>query len=471
MTTVTEERTSIPTAAIETLRAQLTGQLLTPDDPGYEEARTIWNAMIEARPALIALPETDADVAELVRFAVREQLSLSVRGGGHNIAGTALADGGLTINMTKMKTIAYDAARNRVTVGGGANWADVDAALEPFGMIVPGGIVSTTGVAGFTLGGGFGWLTRSAGYTSERLRAATIVTADGEIRRIDETNEPDLFWAIRGGGGNFGVVTSFEFEPIELGPEIAGGMVLWPIEMAPDVIDLYQRESASAPDTLTHVLVLRIAPPAPFLPTEVHGKPVVGIAAMYAGPVDEGLKAMEPIMTFGTPLANTIKPKPYREHQAFLDSGQPFGRRYYWKSVYFDDFAEGVKKALLDYGTSFRSPISSILLPHLGGVSARAEAGRTATSHLGREFLVNYQASWEDPALDGDLIDWAKTNHAAMLPFATGHYVNFMTQDEVRDPARAAFEPALLEQLGEVKATYDPDNVFRMNKNIAPARA
>lgn len=297
------------------------------------------------------------------------------------------------------------------------------------------------------------------------------MTADGEIRAINEQNEPDLFWAIRGGGGNFGVVTEFEFEPVTLGPEIAGGMVLWPIEQAPQIIDLFRRESAAAPDELMHTLVLRIAPPAPFLPEEVHGKPVVGIAAMYAGPAEDGMKAMEPIISFGAPLMSSIKPKPYREHQAFLDAGQPFGRRYYWKSVYFDDFSDGVEQALLKHGTSFRSGFSSILLPHLGGAAKRGEPGKTATSHLGREFLVNYQASWEDPALDADLIDWAKTNHADMMPYATGHYVNFMTEDEVRDPARAAYEPGLLDRLRSVKARFDPANVFRLNKNITPSTA
>ncbi len=455
--------------SLEELRGRMTGVVLTQDDPGYEEARTIWNAMIEAQPTLIALPETEADVAELVRFAVRSGMPFSVRGGGHNIAGTALADGGLTINMSRMRSVDYVADDNKVLVQAGANWADVDAALEPYGLIVPGGIVSTTGVAGFTLGGGFGWLSRLQGYTTDQLTGATIVTADGEIRSIDANNEPELFWAIRGGGGNFGVVTRFEFEPVTLGPEIAGGLVLWPMEMAPEIIDLFDRECASAPDELMHVLVLRVAPPAPFLPVEVHGKPVVGIAAMYAGPVEDGLKAMAPIMTYGTPLACTIKPKPYREHQAFLDSGQPFGRRYYWKSLYFDDFNESVKQALLENGTSFRSPFSSILLPHLGGQAKRGDNGATATSHLGREFIVNYQASWEDPALDDDLIDWAKTNHASLLPYSSGHYVNFMTEDEVRDTGRAAYEPQLLARLQQVKAQYDPENVFRFNKNITPA--
>jgi FAD/FMN-containing dehydrogenase len=469
VTAIVEQMSTAFEASLAKLRGSLTGVVLTQDDSEYEEARTIWNAMIETRPALIALPETDEDVVELVRFAVRTGIPFSVRGGGHNIAGTALADGGLTINMSRMRAIEYLPGMNRVVVQAGAIWADVDAALEPYGLIVPGGIVSTTGVAGFTLGGGFGWLSRSEGYTTDQLTAATIVTADGEIRAIDAQNEPELFWAIRGGGGNFGVVTRFEFEPVKLGPEVAGGIVLWPMEMAPEIIDLFNRECAAAPDELMHVLVLRVAPPAPFLPVEVHGKPVVGIAAMYAGPVEDGLKAMAPIMTYGTPLAVTIKPKPYREHQAFLDSGQPFGRRYYWKSLYFDDFNEGVKQALLDNGTSFRSSFSSILLPHLGGAAKRGATGATSTSHLEREFIVNYQASWEDPALDADLIDWAKTNHASLLPYASGHYVNFMTADEVKDSTRQAYEPELLARLQQVKTQYDPENVFRFNKNITPA--
>jgi hypothetical protein len=387
MSAISERTMTVSTDVLAILRTRLTGTVLTENNPGYEDARTIWNAMIDARPAIIALPETAEDVAELVRFAAREHVPLAVRGGGHNIAGTAVADGGLTINMSHLNAIEYDAAANRVTIGAGTNWGEVDAALEPLGLIVPGGLVSTTGVAGFTLGGGFGWLTRSEGYTTDRLTGATIVTADGQIRSIDQECEPELFWAIRGGGGNFGVVTEFVFEPVTLGPEIVGGMVLWSIDQAPAIIDLYRREAAAAPDELMHVLVLRVAPPAPFLPVEVHGKPVVGIAAMYAGPVEDGMRAMEPISSFSTSLANSIKPKPYREHQAFLDAGQPFGRRYYWKSVYFDDFSDGVEQALLEHGTRFRSGFSSVLLPHLGVSGSAMAPGK-------RQPAIGARSSW-----------------------------------------------------------------------------
>ncbi len=471
MNTLTQPATNRSRATIDGLRSRLRGQLSTPADSTYEEIRKVWNAMIETCPAIIGLPETNEDVSELVRFAVRQGLPLSIRGGGHNVAGTALAEDGLTIDMRRMKRIDYDPTRNRARVEAGARWGEVDAALEPFGMAIPGGIVSTTGVAGLTLGGGFGWLTRSAGYTSERVTAATIVTADGQIRRIDASTEPELFWAIRGGGGNFGVVTEFEFEPVQLGPRIAGGMALWPIEQAPEIIDLFQRESAAAPDALSHMLLMRTAPAAPFLPESIHGKRVVGIAAMYAGPVDDGMRLMEPIGSFGTPVMNSIGPKPFRELQAMFDAGQPSGRRYYWKSVYFDDFGDDIGQAILEHA-DFRSAFSSLILPGLGGVAKRhAAAGSTATSHLGRDYLINFQAAWEDPAQDDELIDWARDAAAAVQPWATGHYVNFMTADEVRDPARPAYEPDLLARLERIKSQYDPANVFRFNKNITPARA
>jgi FAD/FMN-containing dehydrogenase len=453
---------------IEYLRGRLQGALLQPGDEGYEEARAIWNAMIDKRPAVIVLPENTQDVSLAVQFARDHDLQLSVRGCGHNIAGTALSDNGLTISFARMNKVTVDVANSRATVQPGANWADVDRATEPHGLVIPGGIVSTTGVAGFTLGGGFGWLTRKWGYTSDSLISATVVTADGQIRTSSAESEPDLYWGIRGGGGNFGVVTEFEFQAYPFGPEVAAGMVLWPMDQVSKIIDLYRRVTAEAPVELGYILFTRVAPPAPFLPEEIHGKPVVGIAACYGGDIANGLKLMEPVKSFGTPLVDTIKAKPFREHQASLDSGQPYGRRYYWKSVYLDAFTDSVQDALLQHATSFSSPYSSVLLPHLGG-NAKSDDGPGAVSNRNAEYLVNYQASWEDPTQDDTHIAWARTNFDAMRPHASGQYVNFMTEDEVSDPGRPAYSAETQARLAQIKRAYDPGNMFNLNKNIVPA--
>ncbi len=473
MSTVTTIKPDTPARAVwengvSQLRDQLRGPVLEPGDDGYDEARAIWNAMIDRRPTLIALCETTGDVSNAVVFARRHGVPLSVRGCGHNIAGTAVCDGGLMISLARMSEVTVDPDSRRVRVGPGASWGDVDRATEPHGLVVHGGVVSTTGVAGFTVGGGFGWLTRKWGYSSDSLISATVVTADGQIWQANLDAEPELFWGIRGGGGNFGIVTEFEFEAQQLGPQVAAGLVLWPMDQAPAIIELFRRVTASAPFELMHVLVMRVAPAAPFLPEAVHGKPVVGIAACYAGSVEVGLEHLQPIRTFGEPLAETITSKPFREHQSFLDSGQPYGRRYYWKSVYLPEFTGGVTDALLQRATSFSSAFSSVLLLHLGG-NATAGDGDSAVSNRKAQYLVNYQASWEDPTQDEEHIAWARDNYASMWPHASGQYVNFMTEDEVRDPARQAYDPETLAKLAIVKRKYDPENRFCLNKNVLPS--
>ncbi len=474
MTAVVDRKTGnsgvrIEAGAFTSLRNQLQGELLFDGQPGYDESRSIWNGMIDRRPAAIAMCETSADVSAAVRFAAQHDIPLSIRGCGHNIAGTAVVDKGLMIDLTRINHVNIDSETGRVNIGPGCNWARVDAATEPYGLVVPGGIVSTTGVAGFTVGGGFGWLTRKHGFTSDSLLRATVVTADGEIREANPESEPDLFWAIRGGGGNFGIVTDFEFEAQRLGPEVAAGLMLWTIDTAPRVMDHYRSLTASAPPELMYVLFMRNAPAAPFLPEEIHGKPVVGIAACYAGTAEAGLAAMEPLKSFGGHLVDTIKPKPFKEHQGFLDAGQPYGRRYYWKSVYLPEFSQTAQETLLERATSFTSPFSSVLVPHLDGIPEPSDGQPSAVSYRNAAYLVNYQASWENPAEDETHIGWARGNFDAMRPNAIGQYVNFMTEDEVNDASRAAYEPATLRRLQQVKSQYDPGNLFRLNKNIAPA--
>jgi FAD/FMN-containing dehydrogenase len=441
-----------------------------PGDAGYDEACRIWNGMIERRPALVVRPQDADQVAACVGFVRDRGLPLSIRGGGHNIAGTALCDGGLMIDFSTQRAVEVDPSNGRVRVQPGATWADVDRATQPFGLVVPGGIVSATGVAGFTLGGGFGWVSRRHGFAADNLCAVEIVTADRRVGHASADENPDLFWAIRGGGGNFGVVTAFEFAAQAHGPEVVAGLVLHPMERAKDVLALFREATASAPDGLCHLLIMRKAPPLPIIPQEAHGAPVVGIAVCYSGPLEEGEELVAPIKRCGRPLVDTIGRKPFTAHQQFLDSGQPFGRRYYWKSDYFDALPEAADGTIIDHATAIASPHSAVLCMHLGGAAARRPAGQTAVGNRTAEYVLNMQGAWEQPAEDATHVAWARDFWSAMQPFSSGGtYVNFLTEDADQERLRAAYGPELYAGLARIKAKYDPDNLFRSNQNIPPA--
>ena len=476
------DATSVPASAVtasavtrghyglEAFAAGLHGPAFWPGDAGYDEACRIWNAMIERRPALVVRPRDSGEVAACIGFAGNNGLPLSVRGGGHNIAGTALCDGGVMIDFSTRKEVEVDPATARVRVQPGAAWIDVDRATQPYGLVVPGGIVSATGVAGFTLGGGFGWVSRRYGFAADNLRAVEIVTADGRVRRASAEDNPDLFWAIRGGGGNFGVVTAFEFEAQPHGPEVVAGLVLHPMAQAKEVLALFREATAQAPDGLCHVLIMRKAPPLPIIPEEAHGAPVAGIAVCYSGPLEEGEALVAPIKRFGRPLADTIGRKPFVAHQQFLDSGQPFGRRYYWKSEYLDALPAAADEMLIAHAQAISSPHSALLTMHLGGAAARVPEDRTAVGNRRAEFVFNVQGAWEDAAEDSRHIAWARDFWSAIRPFSSGGtYVNFLTEDADRERVRAAYGPALYDRLARIKARYDPDNLFRSNQNIRPA--
>jgi FAD/FMN-containing dehydrogenase len=457
--------------SVDRLQTQISGKVLTPTDSGYDKARAVWNAMIDRHPAVIVQPATSQDVVSALRFARTHSLPVSIKGGGHNIAGMAICDDGLTIDFSLMKDVLVDPASRRVRVQPGAAWGGVDQATQPHGLAVPSGIISTTGVAGLTLGGGFGWTTRKWGHTADHLRSVEIVTADGRIRRASAVENTDLFWAVRGGGGNFGIVTEFEFEARELGPDIAGGLILYPMEDAPEVIRFFREFTESAPDELTSLLVLRIAPPAPFLPEAVHGKPVAGIAAMYAGDPDEGERALTPLKEFGQPLADTITRKEYATHQSFLDSGQPHGRRYYWKSEYLPAVPQELGEKMVSHCGEFTSPFSSMLCMHLGGATTRNKSDAGAVSHRSAGYVVAIQSAWEDLETDHLHIGWARDFHSDIRQFSTGGtYVNFLTEEEGGERIHEAYEPEIFRQLARIKTVYDPDNVFQHNKNIAPTR-
>ncbi len=455
--------------AVAAFAERLRGPLLRPSDAGYERARRIWNGMIDNRPALVQQPSGAADVIACVDFARDQGLPLSVRGGGHNIAGTAVAEGGLMIDHSPRKGVHVDPANGIVRVEPGCDWGDVDRETQLHGLAVPGGIVSSTGVAGFTLGGGFGWVTRSYGLASDNLLSADLVTAEGKSIRASATEHPDLFWALRGGGGNFGVVTSFEFQGRPVGPQVVAGLVLHPMERAREVLALFREVTAAAPDELGCLLVLRQAPPLPILPEALHGTPVVGIALCYNGPLAEGEKAVAAVKAFGKPLVDTIAPKPFTAHQQFLDAGQPFGRQQYWKSDYLRELSPEADDLLISHAERIASPFSSVLVFQLGGAASRVGETDTAAGNRDAQFVFNVQAQWQDPAESAAHIGWARDYWQAMQPFSSGGtYVNFLTRDEDEARLRAAYGPAIYERLVEVKTEYDPGNLFRSNQNIRP---
>jgi FAD/FMN-containing dehydrogenase len=458
--------------ALDKFRATLRGPLCLADDAGYDDARALWNGMIDKRPALVARCTGPADVRDAVRFARTHDMRLSVRGGGHNIAGTALCDGGLLVDLSPMRLVHADPGAQRARVAPGCTWADVDRETQAFGQAVPSGIVSTTGVAGLTLGGGFGWLTRRWGLTCDHLVSADVVTADGEFLQVTEEHHPDLLWALRGGGGNFGVVTSFEFRTRPLRPEVLAGMRVYPFERAREVAQAYRELTASAPEELGSLLMMRKAPPAPFLPESLHGAPVAAIVTCWCGDDPEaGRAALAPLDALGEPVADLVAPKPFRVHQTMLDAAQPHGRRYYWKSEYMDALPDAAIDAMIDHIGRITSPHSSMLFMHLGGTAARGSIRDSAAGNRDAGFVFNAAGSWEGAAEDARHVAWVRDFWTAMRPFSNGGvYANFLTQDESQDASRirAAWGPALHDRLATLKAQYDPDNVFQSNINIAP---
>ena len=458
-------------AKLDEFATRLRGPLLRPGDEAYEDARRLWNGQIDKRPAAILRASGAADVMDGVRFAREMDLPLSIKGNGHNIAGLALADGALTLDLSHLKGVVIDPAAGIARVQPGCNWGDVDREGQAFGLTVPGGVVSTTGVAGLTLGGGFGWATRKFGLTSDNLLSADVVNAEGTLLKASPDENADLFWALSGGGGNFGVVTSFEFALRPIGPRVTAGLILYPLADGREVLELFRRVTADADDELSCLLILRKAPPAPFLPVEVHGTPVAGIAVCHIGSLEAGARAVAPIKSFGAPIADTIGPTPFAAHQTMLDAGNPYGRRYYWKSGYFDGLRDEMIDTVLDHAATVTSPHSVILMFHLGGAAARLPGDHSAAGNRSAAFVFNIAASWEAPPDDGH-VAWARAFWRDMQPHANGGvYVNFLNRDDPAARVKAAYGAPLHRRLARVKATYDPENVFRINQNIEPATA
>jgi FAD/FMN-containing dehydrogenase len=461
---------SVDRRHIDALASQFTGSLIEPSQAGYDEARTIWNAMIDRRPALIARCATADDVAAAVGFAAEQQVLTSVRGGGHNIAGLAVCDDGLMIDLSQMKRVHIDPATRTAIVEPGVTLGEFDRAAQEHGLATPVGINSTTGMAGLTLGGGFGWTSRRFGLTIDNLRAADVVTANGERRRASATDDADLFWGLRGGGGNLGVVTSFEYQLHELGPTVLAGLIVHPFSDASAVLDHYRSFVSSAPDALSCWVVMRKAPPLPFLPAESHGREVVVLACLYAGDPAEGERVLEPLRRFGKPLADVIGPTPFAGFQTAFDPLLAPGARNYWKSHSLRELTDGAMDVLLEYTTRLPTPQTEIFLGNLGGAINRVPADSTAYGVRDAEFIINVHGRWETAADDERGIAWSRGVFDALTPHATGSvYVNFLTEDE-QGRVRAAYG-ANYDRLMGLKGRYDPQNLFRMNQNISPAPA
>jgi len=461
--------TSLSSNSLEAFRGALRGSLCLPGDDGYDEARTIWNAMIDRRPAAVVRAAGADDVVQTVRLAAQRGLLLSVRGGGHNIAGNAVCEGGLMLDLSRMSAVHVDAAARRGRVEPGARLADLDAATQAFGLATPVGINSTTGIAGLTLGGGFGWLSRKYGLTVDNLRSAEVVTAAGTHVRASTTSHPDLFWALRGGGGNFGVATSFELGLHPVGPQVTAGLIVHPFSQARAVLAEYRKLVDKAPDELCCWVVMRKAPPLPFLPTSVHGTEVLVLALCHAGDVAAGAEAAAPFRAVGRPIADVVGPTPYAGWQTAFDPLLTPGARNYWKSHDFVEMADGLVDVLLDAVRRLPSPECEIFIGNLGGAINRVPADATAYPHRNVNFVMNVHTRWRDPADDAGCIAWTRELYDAAAPFATGGvYVNFMPQDEGARVRAGAYGPNY-ERLARIKAKYDPANLFRMNQNVIPA--
>ncbi|MBB4041236.1 FAD/FMN-containing dehydrogenase [Microvirga flocculans] len=462
------EMTTVSAAAIEALAAQQRGPVLDAHHPSYDGVRGIWNAMIDRKPALIVQCAGAADVIHAVQFARDNRLLVSVRGGGHNIAGNAVCNGGLMIDLSPMKSVRVDAKAKRVWVEPGASLADVDKETQAFGLALPTGINSTTGIAGLTLGGGFGWITRKFGLTIDNLVAADVVMADGQMVRASATENPDLFWALRGGGGNFGIVTCFEFKLHELGPQVMSGLVVHPFDDAKTVLAQYRDALEAAPDELTCWAVMRQAPPLPFLPPEWHGRNVVILAMCYCGDLAAGEKATAGLRAIGRPIADVVAPHLFAGWQQAFDPLLTPGARNYWKSLDFIELSDATIDLLTDAIRALPGPECEIFIGHVGGAAGRVPAEATAFPQRNSHFVMNVHARWRDPAMDKACIAWARGIFEAGKPHAAPTaYVNFMPGDE-SDRVETAYGGNYC-RLAEIKRRYDPENLFRMNQNVRPA--
>ncbi len=460
VTTLTGRNSMLKEAAVEEFKKSLRGPLLRPSDPGYNEARTLWNAMIDKRPALIARCAGVSDVISSVNFARTHNLLVAIRGGGHSFPGNSVCDGGIVIDLSSMKSVRVDPARRTARAEPGVKWGEFDRETQAFGLATTGGTLADTGIAGLTLGGGIGWLCRKHGLSVDNLLSVDIVTADGQFRSASASENTDLFWAVRGGSGNFGVVTSFEYQLHPVGP-VLGGMVAHPLEKAGEVLKFYHDFASSAPDELMTGVGLLTSP---------EGHPVVAIIACYNGSIEAGEKVVQPLRKFGPPVADHIAPMAYTQVQGMLDAAFPAGRRNYIKTNFMNSIDDDAIATMVDRFRGVPSPYSMLALFQLGGAAGRVGKDETAFYHRDAGYHMFLASIWEDAADDGKNIRWVRETWDAIRPFAAdGVYVNEMGDErEGEARIREAYGPTTYQRLVALKNRYDPTNLFRLNPNIKP---
>jgi FAD/FMN-containing dehydrogenase len=461
---------SLSDSDLRALGAAVSGEVVVSGHPAYEAARRVWNGLIDKHPGLVVRCAREADVVTAVSFAREHDLELCVRGGGHNVAGRAVADGALVVDLSGMRRVHLDEAERTTLVDGGALLGDVDRATQPRGLAVPLGAVSETGVAGLTLHGGYGWLCRKHGLSIDSLVSARVVTASGDVLRASAQENADLFWALRGGGGNFGVVTSFEFRAYPIEPEVWFSLVLYPLERADLIMRAYRDYMLQAPDELMAIGIYWSAPPLPAVPAEMHGKPVVIVAAVYSGPAAEGERAIAPLRTLGRPIADLTSRMPFADVQRAFDEDYPKGRLYYWKSAYLPTLPDEAIAAFTRYAGERPSPLSTVEVWTLGGAVARVPETETAFARRAHPFLFALESNWDDPGRAAENIAWARDAYREAERFTAGSYLNFPGFGEEGEAQLRAAYGQNFDRLRAIKARYDPENLFRGNFNIQPAK-
>lgn len=462
----------VPVGVLEALAAELDGWVLEHGEPGFDEAVQIWNAMASRTPAVVVQPVSSADVSKVVAFAAARGLLVSIKGGGHNIAGTSLTEGGLTLDMSRLRSVQVDVERRVAAVGAGCRLGDVDRATQVHGLATVLGAVSRTGAAGLTLGGGFGYLSRRFGWAVDNLEEVEIVTADGAVLRAADGEHDDLFWALRGGGGNFGVVTRFTFSLYDVGPQVTGGLIAWDAEKADEVSSLYREICQAAPRELTLMLVMRRAPRTPVVPEHWHGRPIVSLVVCHTGTAERARDDLAAIRSLPHPVVDLLGPMRYVDVQSMLDASQPDGMHNYWKSEFLPELADGVLRGFVEHGGRITSPMSQAILFQLGGAVAEREPSATSFGNRDAAHVFFAAGCWAPSAPDaGAHVAWARSAWEAMRPYSTGgNYINVQTADEDDSRTREAYRDSH-QRLAEVKASYDPHNLFRVNRNISPATA
>jgi FAD/FMN-containing dehydrogenase len=446
----------------------ISGKVLRPGDIGYDDARKIWNGMFDHKPSVIVQCANTEDVIAAVEHARENALLLAVKGGGHNSAGTGCCDGGLMLDLSLMRKISVDRNARTVSVEGGCLWSEVDQATQKFGWAVPAGIISHTGVGGLTLGGGFGWISRKHGLSVDNLVKAQVVTARGEVVYASEDENPDLFWGLRGGGGNFGVVTEFTFRCAEIGTEVYSGAVVKAFDDMKDYVRFHREYVRTMPDEMTIWMVVRHAPPVPFIPAEMHGKLVVLVPFCYLGDAAEGERLMDPIRRKGITIGDGSGIHPYVGWQSAFDGLVTHGARNYWKSHHLKSLSDECIDVLMNHARKIPHPDCEIFIPHMEGAPSRVPPEATAFSHRSTPFVLNIHGRWQDPADDTRCLEWTRALYKATESFSQGVYVNFLG-NEGADRVKQAYTPATWQKLVAVKRKWDPNNLFRVNQNIDPA--